>query len=128
MPLNSTHILLIDDNLRLVNLLAMELRDAGYRVSVASSGTAGLQMALNLTPDLIFLDWNLPDIDGVSVCRRLRAAHYPCPIIMMTGKSEQDCRLVCLPSGADAYLVKPFDLDALLAQVAAYQHVCGCAA
>ncbi|MGF1497564.1 MAG: response regulator transcription factor [Elainellaceae cyanobacterium] len=125
---NSAHILLIEDNLRLARLVAMELRDVGYRVNVASSGTTGLQMALRLSPDLILLDWSLPDVDGMSVCRQLRAACYPCPIIVITSRSEQDCRSICLQSGADTYLIKPFDLDALLNRVAAYQQVCGSAA
>jgi DNA-binding response OmpR family regulator len=112
------HILLIDDDAALTTMLAAGLRHAGFRVAVAADGPSGLQMWQTEPPDLILLDWMLPDIDGITLCRQFRQQGAT-PIIMLTARDTVTDRVAGLDAGADDYLVKPFHLDELLARVRA---------
>ncbi|MSP12495.1 MAG: response regulator transcription factor [Chloroflexi bacterium] len=111
-------ILVIDDEPKIVEVIRRGLLFDGYQVEVAYDGTAGLAQARDISPDLIVLDLMLPGIDGLEVCRRVRAAS-DVPILMLTAKDTVPDRVAGLDSGADDYLVKPFALDELLARIRA---------
>jgi len=112
------HILVIEDETRIADLLRRGLTYEGYRVSVAGDGLSGLAKARDDPPDLVILDWMLPGLDGLEVCKRLRAAG-PVPIIMLTAKESVPDRVAGLNAGADDYVVKPFAFDELLARIRA---------
>ncbi len=115
-------ILIIEDEERILQFLRRGLAYEGYRVLTAVNGTEGLQVARDNPPDLVILDWMLPEmepgLDGLEVCRRLRAAS-DLPIIMLTAKESVSDRVLGLDAGADDYLVKPFALNELLARIRA---------
>jgi two-component system response regulator MprA len=111
-------ILVIEDEEKILNFLRRGLIYEGYRVETAMDGTAGLASARDNPPDLVVLDWLLPGIDGLEVCRRLRAASNV-PILMLTAKDAVADRGQGLDAGADDYLVKPFALDEVLARLRA---------
>ena len=113
-----TRILVIEDEERILDFLRRGLAYEGYQVDVASDGTAGLALARENPPDLVVLDWMLPELDGIEVCRRLRAAG-DVPIIMLTAKDAVTDRVEGLDAGADDYLVKPFEFEELLARIRA---------
>jgi len=112
------HILVIEDDVRIADLLRRGLTYEGFRVSVAGEGASGLTMARDDSPDLVILDWMLPGLDGLEVCKRLRAAGT-LPIIMLTAKESVPDRVAGLNAGADDYMVKPFAFDELLARIRA---------
>jgi len=112
------HILVIEDETRIADLLRRGLTYEGFRVSVAGDGLTGLAKARDDPPDLVILDWMLPGLDGLEVCKRLRAAG-PVPIIMLTAKESVPDRVAGLNAGADDYVVKPFAFDELLARIRA---------
>ena len=114
----SEHILVIEDETRIADLLRRGLTYEGFRVSVAGDGLTGLATARDDPPDLVILDWMLPGLDGLEVCKRLRAAG-PVPIIMLTAKESVPDRVAGLNAGADDYVVKPFAFDELLARIRA---------
>jgi len=111
-------ILIIEDDEAILKLLRRGLVYEGYQVDTAIDGQTGLNMARDEHPDLIILDWMLPGMDGLEVCRRLRAAGSV-PILMLTAKDTIQDRVQGLDAGADDYLVKPFELDELLARIRA---------
>ncbi len=111
-------ILVIEDEEKILNFLRRGLIYEGYRVETAMDGSAGLASARDNPPDLVILDWMLPGIDGLEVCRRLRAASNV-PILMLTAKDAVADRVQGLDAGADDYLVKPFALDEVLARLRA---------
>jgi two-component system response regulator MprA len=111
-------ILVIEDEEKILNFLRRGLIYEGYRVETAMDGTVGLASARDNPPDLVVLDWMLPGIDGLEVCRRLRAASNV-PILMLTAKDAVADRVQGLDAGADDYLVKPFALDEVLARLRA---------
>lgn len=108
-------ILVIEDDRGLSSLVAEELREYGYDVVEAASGGDGLAHAALQPFDLVLLDLNLPDLDGLEVAERLRDDELP--ILMMTARSDVESRLVGLYAGASDYLSKPFDVRELLARV-----------
>jgi two-component system response regulator MprA len=114
----SEHILVIEDETRIADFLRRGLTYEGFRVSVAGDGLSGLALARDDPPDLVILDWMLPGLDGLEVCKRLRAAG-PMPIIMLTAKESVPDRVAGLDAGADDYMVKPFAFDELLARIRA---------
>ncbi len=99
-------------------MLKRALSFEGYNVETASSGASGLEIAAQRAPDLVILDILMPGVDGIQVCRQLRAAGDT-PILMLTAKDDVQDRVVGLDSGADDYVVKPFALEELLARVRA---------
>lgn len=119
MPENASqkHILLIEDDHEIADFIETELNCEGYRVSVSHDGFLGLNMAQNNAPDLILLDLMLPGLDGLSICRRLRQKQNDVPIIMLTALRETSDKVKGLTEGANDYLVKPFDLEELLARI-----------
>jgi DNA-binding response OmpR family regulator len=113
-----TCVLLIDDDVRLVAMLGDYLRSRGYQVDVCGDGEAGLAAQARADYDAVVLDVMLPGIDGLEVCRRLRA-RSPVPILMLTARGDDMDRIVGLELGADDYLPKPFNPRELLARLAA---------
>ncbi|MDQ6659396.1 MAG: response regulator transcription factor [Chloroflexota bacterium] len=113
------HILVVDDDPRITDLLRRILAYEGYSVAVAASGDIALMRTLEHVPDLILLDIMLPGIDGLEVARRLRAAGDNVPILMLTARDSIKDRVKGLETGADDYLVKPFANEELLARVKA---------
>ena len=114
----SVRILVIDDEERILQFLQRGLSYEGYRVDVALDGPTGLALARTNPPDIVILDWMLPGMDGLEVCRRLRATSAA-PILMLTAKDAVSDRVQGLDAGADDYLVKPFAFDELLARLRA---------
>ena len=115
----NTHILIVDDDSRVTNALRRTLTYEGYHVSTALDGKTALEIAWTKSPDLVILDVMLPGIDGLEVCRRLRAVENGVAILMLTARDAIADRVVGLEIGADDYLVKPFALEELLARVKA---------
>jgi two-component system response regulator MprA len=113
-----TEVLVIEDDEAISDLLRRGLTYEGYKVSVAHDGNSGLLMARDAPPDLVVLDLMLPGLDGLEVCRRLRAAD-DVPILVLTARGTVSDRIAGLDSGADDYMVKPFSIDELLARVRA---------
>jgi two-component system response regulator MprA len=111
-------ILIIEDEDKILQFLQRGLTYEGYRVETAADGPTGLALARSEVPDLVILDWMLPGLDGLEVCRRLRAP-APTPILMLTAKESVSDRVQGLDAGADDYLVKPFEFDELVARVRA---------
>ena len=117
-----TRILLVDDEPRLTELLRLELDVEGYEVSVAENGASGLIKARSEPPpNLIILDWNLPDFTGVDVCQRIRSSGIKTPILMLTGNDDVTDRVKALDAGVDDYLTKPFSIEELMARLRAMQ-------
>ncbi len=115
-------ILLVDDEVHLTELLRLELDVEGYEVEVASDGASGLIKARSQPePDLIVLDWNLPDFSGVDICQRIRSSGVTTPILMLTGHDDIADRVKALDAGVDDYLVKPFSIEELMARLRAMQ-------
>ena len=125
-----THsVLVVEDNPDLARLLALHLRDAGHGVDVAGDGATALSRVRSRHYDLVILDLMLPQVDGLEVCRRLRAAESYVPVLMLTARSGEIDRVVGLEVGADDYVTKPFSVNELLARVKAmFRRVEGLAA
>ncbi|WGV26013.1 response regulator transcription factor [Halotia branconii] len=115
-----THILLVEDEVKLARFVELELSYEGYQVSVAYDGLTALTAARELRPDLIILDWMLPGLSGLEICRRLRSTGDKVPIVLLTAKDEVSDRVAGLDAGADDYVVKPFSVEELLARVRAH--------
>jgi DNA-binding response OmpR family regulator len=111
------HILVVEDEQRLARLLQRVLTEERHTAEVAYNGADGLYLAQTGTFDLVLLDRMLPDLDGVEVCRQVRAAGVQTPVIMLTARGSVEDRVDGLNAGADDYLVKPFAMAELLARV-----------
>ncbi|MEA2398551.1 MAG: two-component system, OmpR family, response regulator MprA [Thermoleophilaceae bacterium] len=111
--------LVIDDDRALREALRRALTLAGYEVQLAEDGYAGLAKVAESHPDVIVLDVLMPEIDGLEVCRRLRADGDRTPILMLTARDAVEDRIEGLDAGADDYLVKPFDVDEVKARLRA---------
>ena len=116
-----THILIVEDETALVELLRYNLEKEGHRVSVAMDGEEGLTAISEAKPDLVVLDWMLPLVSGLEVCRQLRRkpATRALPVIMLTARNEEHDRVRGLEVGADDYITKPFSPSELMARVRA---------
>lgn len=112
-------ILLVEDEPDAARMLAKGFREQAYAIDVAADGDAALEMAYINSYDLIILDVMLPGKDGFTVCRELRASGSAVPILMLTARDMVEDRIEGLDTGADDYLVKPFDFHELLARVRA---------
>ncbi|NLG84724.1 MAG: response regulator transcription factor [Firmicutes bacterium] len=110
-------ILIIEDERPIAESIAFNLEREGYRVETTSDGRVGLQTILSSPPDLVILDLMLPGLDGIEVCRRVRAAGLTTPIIILTAREAEADRVLGLEMGADDYVTKPFSLRELLARV-----------
>jgi DNA-binding response OmpR family regulator len=114
-----TAVLLAEDDVSISDPLARALRREGYEVEVKSEGTAVLQRVLSGGVDLVVLDLGLPTMDGLEVCRRMRAEGRSVPVLVLTARAEEVDLVVGLDAGADDYVTKPFRLAELLARVRA---------
>jgi DNA-binding response OmpR family regulator len=112
-------VLIIEDDKNIVDLLDIHLKDLDCRTSVAYDGQAGLDKALGEKYDLIILDIMLDKIDGLEICRRIRANEIITPVLMLTAKAEEIDRVLGLETGADDYLTKPFSVREFIARVKA---------
>ena len=110
-------ILLVEDDEELSSVVTGRLRESGYRVRTAFTGTQALERVAEKVPDLVLLDIMLPEMDGLEVCRRLRADHPLLYVLMLTARGEEMDRVVGLEVGADDYVTKPFSLSELVARV-----------
>jgi two-component system, OmpR family, response regulator MprA len=111
-------ILVVEDDTEITDALRRSLRHAGYEVRTAGDGVEALDAATRFVPDLVVLDLGLPRLDGIEVCRQLRA-DGDVPILILTARTETDDRVNGLDSGADDYLVKPFERQEFLARIRA---------
>ncbi|MCL6752313.1 response regulator transcription factor [Nostoc sp. CCCryo 231-06] len=116
----AANILLVEDEVKLARFVELELSSEGYNIKVAHDGIAGLTLARELSPDLVILDWMLPGLSGLEICRRLRATGISVPVILLTAKDEVNDRVAGLDAGADDYVVKPFSIEELLARIRAH--------
>ncbi len=116
MPLR---ILIVEDEEQIASFIRRGLAYEGYEVETAADGPAALAHARENKPDLVVLDLMLPGLDGLEVCRRLRAAHSSLPILVLTARDSVSDRVQGLDAGADDYMVKPFALAELLARIRA---------
>ncbi|WP_291841800.1 phosphate regulon transcriptional regulator PhoB [Maricaulis sp.] len=114
-------ILVVEDEDALATLLQYNLEKEGYTVAVARDGEDALMQAEEATPDLVLVDWMLPKVSGIEVCRRLRGRQETAnvPIIMLTARGEETDRVRGLDTGADDYIVKPFSMTELFARIRA---------
>ncbi|MGB9723743.1 MAG: response regulator transcription factor [Chloroflexia bacterium] len=111
-------ILIVEDDRHIVTLVRYVLEREGYRVQVARDGVEGLKMAREFRPDLVVLDLNMPRMDGVEMCRRLKAEQNSL-VIFLTVHTEREAMARGYRAGADDYMVKPFELGELLARIQA---------
>jgi two-component system OmpR family response regulator len=111
--------LVVEDNKRLGRFLKRALEEEGYVADLVVDGAGALEQAESIAYDVIVLDWMLPDVDGLTVCKTLRTRGNSAPVIMLTARGEVSERILGLDAGADDYIVKPFDLGEFLARVRA---------
>lgn len=119
MSLLKPRILIVEDEPTQVEVLRYNLAQEGYAVSVEIDGEEGVRAALEDPPDLILLDWMLPNLSGIEACRQLRRAKQTCeiPIILLTARSEERDKIRGLDIGADDYITKPYSLKELIARI-----------
>ena len=113
----TTRILIVEDEVKLARFIELELLSEGYEITVAHDGMSGLALLRESPPDLAILDWMLPGLSGLEICRRLRATGNSLPVILLTAKDEISDRVAGLDGGADDYVVKPFSIEELLARI-----------
>ncbi len=113
-------ILLVEDDPNLAEALAYALELRGYTVQRAEEGWTALRLAQEARPDLVLLDWMLPGLDGLEVCRRLRQRGFQAPILMLTARDAEVDRVRGLEEGADDYITKPFSMRELMARIQAH--------
>ena len=112
-------VLIVEDDPGIVSLIDIHLKDLDCDTQIAENGRLGLELAQKIGFDLIVLDVMLPEMDGISVCQKLRALENYTPILMLTAKSEEIDKVLGLESGADDYLTKPFGIREFVARVKA---------
>src|SRR2546428_13965040 len=111
------HILVVEDEQRLAFLLRRVLLEERHTVDLAHDGHAGLNLALSDTYDVVILDVMLPGMDGLEICRQMRAERVMSPVLMLTARGAVEDRVMGLNVGADDYLTKPFAMEELLARI-----------
>ena len=112
-------VLIADDEANILMLLEMELQAEGYTTIACSDGSKALAQIREMAPAIALLDWNMPIITGLDVCRRLRETGNRLPVIMITARDEMDDRVAALDAGADDFIAKPFNIREVLARVKA---------
>lgn len=112
-------VLIVEDETQVARLIELELNYEGYQVEIANDGKEALSKVEDFKPDLIVLDWMLPEMDGLEVTRRIRSDGNDVPVIVLTGKDALSDKVISLDSGADDYLTKPFATEELLARIRA---------
>ncbi len=115
----NTLVLIVEDDPSLVELLSYNLQSAGFDTQVETDGEGAIAAIENRTPDIVVLDWMIPNLSGIDVCRRVRAMpeNHDVPIIMLTARSEETDKILGLEVGADDYMVKPFSPKELIARI-----------
>jgi DNA-binding response OmpR family regulator len=111
--------LVLEDDPKIARFVAQVLREEGYAVDLCTTGADALRLAEIGAHSLIVLDWVVPDVDGLAVCRELRRQGVITPILMLTARGQVSEKVLGLSTGADDYLVKPFDVDELVARTRA---------
>ena len=113
------HVLVVDDTEDIRHLVVVRLKLAGFQTSEAASGADAIEQASAAPPDLILLDWVMPELDGIEVCRRLKAnpATAAIPIILLTGRTLPNEERIAVDVGAAGLIAKPFDVDDLVSRV-----------
>ncbi len=117
--MQNSKLLIVDDEPGILSLLKEGLEEASYSVDIASDGKSGLNLALSNTYNLIILDWMIPGISGIEVCRQIRKAGNMVPIIFLTAKKTLDDLVFGFEAGANDYIKKPFEFEELLARIKA---------
>jgi len=112
-------VLLVEDEKKVASFIKKGLEEHGYAVDCASDGKTGLAMALDQVHDLVILDINLPEIDGLSVLRQIRTSEMDTPVLLLTIRATIEDKVIGLDTGADDYLAKPFSFEELLARARA---------
>jgi len=112
-----THILIVEDELRLAEILQKQLQESGFKADVANDGYVGKRMMENSEYDLVVLDINLPLMNGYELCKEIRKKNSKIPIIMLTALGTSENKLIGFEAGADDYVLKPFDFRELLARI-----------
>jgi two-component system copper resistance phosphate regulon response regulator CusR len=112
-----THLLIVEDELRLAEILQKQLQESGFKADVANDGYVGKRMIEKTNYDLIILDINLPLMNGYELCKEIRKRNTKIPIIMLTALGTPDNKLIGFEAGADDYVLKPFDFRELLARI-----------
>jgi len=112
-------VLIVEDEQQVARLIELELSYEGYQVEIAKSGKEALERTEKFKPDLIILDWVIPEMDGLEVTRRIRSDGNDVPVIVLTGKDGLTDKVNSLDSGADDYITKPFATEELLARIRA---------
>ena len=115
--MNEVHILVVEDEQRLAEVLQKQLKESGFRADIASDGYVGKRMMEQIKYDLVILDINLPLMNGYELCREIRKTNINTPVIMLTALGTPENKLVGFDSGADDYVLKPFDFRELLARI-----------
>ena len=113
---NGQRVLVVEDESNIASFVAMYLKKAGFGVTVAANGEEALRRAKTDSPAIVLLDLNLPDVDGIDVCRELRQSS-DVPILMLTARDDDVDKIIGLEVGADDYLTKPFNPRELVARV-----------
>jgi two-component system OmpR family response regulator len=116
---NGKRILVVDDEQSIVDAVATALRYEGFEVDEASTGRSALEAVLRNEPDLVVLDWMLPDIEGIEVGRRLRAQGYKTAVLFLTARDGTEHKVEALRAGGDDYVTKPFSLAEIVARIQA---------
>ncbi|SDX16231.1 response regulator transcription factor [Paenibacillus sp. CF384] len=114
--MDKTKILIIEDETAIADLLAYGLTREGFLTRIASNGAEGIEALGQFNPDLLLLDWMLPDLSGLELCKRV-TADSNIPIVMITAKSDITDKILGLEFGADDYITKPFDLREVIARI-----------
>lgn len=118
--MTAAHILIVEDEIKLARFIELELSSEGYEITVAHDGLNALTLVRESSPDMILLDWMLPGMSGVEICRRLRSTGNKVPIIFLTARDEISDRVAGLDAGANDYVIKPFSIEELLARIRAH--------
>ena len=112
-------VIIIEDEVDIAELIELHLEDLHFTTSMYHNGREGYEAVLQSAPDLLILDVNLPEMNGLDICRKLRAEKVNIPILMLTARSEEIDKILGLETGADDYLTKPFGVRELIARVKA---------
>jgi len=110
-------ILIIEDEIGISNFLSQGLEEEGFDITVANNGITGLELALNRKPNLILIDWMLPKLSGIEVCKKIREKNKEVPIIFLTARDTIQETIDGLKAGANDYIKKPFSFDELLERI-----------
>jgi len=124
----AVRVLVVDDETTLTELLSMALRYEGWEVRTAADGCQAVRVAREFQPDVVLLDWMLPDLDGLEVLRRIRGHLATVPVLFLTARDAVEDRIAGLTAGGDDYVIKPFSLEEVVARLRSLLRRAGMAA